>query len=671
MTEAPARLQDAMSDRKARPTPFVGAGFSSAATNGAAHASWRGLLLEGIKVCGRVGSPMPPGWASRMKDQLDNADAFTYIAVADEITRRLRAVRDGREFATWLQKTVGGLQPTPQGRQIIEAVCSLNNFIVTTNYDTLIERLKPEWNSYTWTDEEYTSGQIEVNTILHLHGIAGKPESIILNSADYERITASELAEVLNKNLFLSRRFIFVGCGDGLNDPNITPLMTFVKKVMPQGKVEHYLLVTGGQLRQLNERPISPLISPVAYGSKFDDLVPFLEKLADPEKIEELHVSQDPEYWERRAAAKPRTALLDLAGPAWEKLQAAREALRRAMRTMDQVEHRGAVPDGMTGWDYRDQKAVHEQLAASVRDPTARLESYLVQVLPVFRDAERDIGRLTSPKFIRFTTELTPMTDAVSELEDLTWQLLDRVTQARDDLQARTDISDDYRIPGDTLSRAHELMDHANNIASSLKEGLARLRPEHAIESPLPVQPPQGSDLPLAPSEPGGTQKPDLQLVSEAGVEPDNGTPEPNVRLVPLLWEVAAGKPMLADEENVRDYLALPGQHVRGGEVYMFVVRGDSMMGEDGVLEGDYVIVDPEESWDNGDMVVVSVGSDEGRATVKRIWHEGTHIHLESSNPAYEPQDYAVEDAPIVRGKVIGIARWHINKARRRGEPPS
>jgi hypothetical protein len=176
MTEGLARLREAMAEQLP-PIPFVGAGFSVAATSGAEHASWRGLLLDGIKVCQRVGSPMPPGWADRIKDQLDHADAFTYIAAADEITRRLRAVREGREFGSWIQRTVGELRPTPEGEKIIEAVRSLGKVIVTTNYDTLIENLKPKWRSYTWTDDRYGSAPSMTRVVMHLHGVAGKPNS--------------------------------------------------------------------------------------------------------------------------------------------------------------------------------------------------------------------------------------------------------------------------------------------------------------------------------------------------------------------------------------------------------------------------------------------------------------------------------------------------------------
>ena len=64
--------------------------------------------------------------------------------------------------------------------------------------------------------------------------------------------------------------------------------------------------------------------------------------------------------------------------------------------------------------------------------------------------------------------------------------------------------------------------------------------------------------------------------------------------------------------------LALPDQHLRGDEVYLLEVRGDSMTGEDDVLEGDYVVVDHGASWSNGDMVVVFV---EGEGAPFMLWN--------------------------------------------------
>jgi hypothetical protein len=74
--------------------------------------------------------------------------------------------------------------------------------------------------------------------------------------------------------------------------------------------------------------------------------------------------------WPTPARSRWRPSITATApGRPREQLQAVCDALGRALPTMDQIERRSTVPDGTSGWDYGDQKAVHEQLAASVRGP--------------------------------------------------------------------------------------------------------------------------------------------------------------------------------------------------------------------------------------------------------------------------------------------------------------
>jgi SIR2-like domain len=308
--------------------------------------------------------------------------------------------------------------------KVIDAVCSVGNVIVTTNYDTVIEKAKEGWYPYTREEPGYGSPPPNRNAVLHMHGVAGNPGSIVLSSSHYQELSRDDLALVFNHSLFASRRFIFIGGGDGLNYPNISALMEFTHRVFEERRIEteHYLLVPGGQLRRFNEHPISPFVVPVAYGSGFGELAPFLRRLLAGKAVE---ASQDPDEYDRRPAARPRTPLLDLAEPAWEKLQAAREALGGAVRRIEQVEKRGAVPDSMTGWDLRDQKSVHEQLVASVRGPAT-----LVEVVSEFKDAERDVGRLMAPQYAKFAADLKQLIDTVSEMEHQTWQLRGRVADA-------------------------------------------------------------------------------------------------------------------------------------------------------------------------------------------------------------------------------------------------
>lgn len=707
MTEALDRLYEAMANESPwdRPTPFVGSGFSLAVTGGSPCAGWGGLLLDGIAVCERVISPLPPEWADQRKGNLKNADVHAYLALAEDIVPRLRRVRDGRELDTWLKRAIGGLLPTAEGYKLIEAVRELGNLIVTTNYDTLVEGTEQDWTGCTWTDGEYSNADRIPKMVIHLHGLVGKPESIILSGTDYERLRNAERAQTLNKALFLRHRFLFIGCGDGLYDPNIGPLITFLDKFKAEATAEHYLLVPGRQLRQFIENEISPLIVPVAYGNEFSDLRPFLENLARHDRVD---VSQDPGFYEQRIADKP-AKLLDLVRDAQAKLQRALEMLERAAPAMRDVELYSAMPDELNTWDPDHQEPVHQRAAAALTEPAARLESSLERLVPVFETAETQVWQLTAPKFARLAAWVAPVSERVSELADKSRQLLIKVTRARDNLRIHVEILDNYQAPYMALEHAQTNIERAASIASSLNAALGGpqgFQPSGRGGNPPPG--PGGSQLYSVPSERGqvsdlasrrlqDTPPPqqgdaaDVNLrraaptLSPGSAEadqiasqrvPDMPEPEhsessePGSRSVRLYSAVGAGNPLAADGDVIGD-LAMPKQHVHGGEVFMLVVKGDSMT-EDGVLEGDYVIVEHGPDWNNGDMVVAFIREDNG-AVIKRIWREGESIKLVSSpsNRQNPPRVFTSDDEIIVHGRVTGILRPQVPRTRLRDRSSS
>jgi repressor LexA len=118
---------------------------------------------------------------------------------------------------------------------------------------------------------------------------------------------------------------------------------------------------------------------------------------------------------------------------------------------------------------------------------------------------------------------------------------------------------------------------------------------------------------------------------------------------VPLVGSVAAGQPMLA-EENIEGYISVPD--VAGGAEgeYALRVRGESMK-EAGILEGDLVVVRPQQTAEEGDIVVALLGEE---ATVKRFYREADHVRLQPENDALEPiRSREVE----VLGRVVGVLR--------------
>ncbi len=118
---------------------------------------------------------------------------------------------------------------------------------------------------------------------------------------------------------------------------------------------------------------------------------------------------------------------------------------------------------------------------------------------------------------------------------------------------------------------------------------------------------------------------------------------------VPLIGRVTAGEPILA-VQNIEDYIPLPRDLAGGEGTFLLSVRGDSMIGA-GIHDGDLVIVRPQPSADNGDIVVAML---EEEATVKRYFREKGAVRLQPENPTMEP---IVSKNVSVLGKVIGLFR--------------
>jgi repressor LexA len=127
-----------------------------------------------------------------------------------------------------------------------------------------------------------------------------------------------------------------------------------------------------------------------------------------------------------------------------------------------------------------------------------------------------------------------------------------------------------------------------------------------------------------------------------------------DVHRLPLLGEIAAGGPLLA-EQNVEEYVSVPEPLARGGEEFLLRVKGDSMINA-GILEGDLVVVRRQQDARNGDIVVALAGADEtaDEATVKRFFRESGRIRLQPENDALEP---IYTDYVEVLGKVTGVFR--------------
>ena len=131
--------------------------------------------------------------------------------------------------------------------------------------------------------------------------------------------------------------------------------------------------------------------------------------------------------------------------------------------------------------------------------------------------------------------------------------------------------------------------------------------------------------------------------------------PAAQAHRLPLVGQIAAGGPLLA-EQNIEDYLAVPEPLSRGGdEEFLLRVKGDSMI-QAGILDGDYVVVRRQSDARNGEIVVALAGEDEtaDEATVKRFFRENGRVRLQPENDELEPI-YAGHVQ--ILGRVIGVFR--------------
>ncbi len=140
-----------------------------------------------------------------------------------------------------------------------------------------------------------------------------------------------------------------------------------------------------------------------------------------------------------------------------------------------------------------------------------------------------------------------------------------------------------------------------------------------------------------------------LRIKSPAGQKTAAG----RLKSVPLVGRVAAGAPILA-EENIEDFIAVDETFFGGEGYFALRVEGDSMK-DAGIFNGDVVVARQQATAQRGDIVVAIIGDE---ATVKYYFPEGDHVRLQPANEAYQPIIVrpGKEDFRIA-GKVTGLIR--------------
>lgn len=122
---------------------------------------------------------------------------------------------------------------------------------------------------------------------------------------------------------------------------------------------------------------------------------------------------------------------------------------------------------------------------------------------------------------------------------------------------------------------------------------------------------------------------------------------------VPIIGKVAAGQPLLT-VENIEGYFPIPSEFMPNNKTFILVVQGDSMINA-GIFNGDYVVVEQQQTAENGQKVVALV---DDSATVKTFYKEKDHIRLQPENDSMSPILVQPDQPFQILGKVIGVFRF-------------
>ncbi|MBO3724496.1 transcriptional repressor LexA [Actinomyces bowdenii] len=186
--------------------------------------------------------------------------------------------------------------------------------------------------------------------------------------------------------------------------------------------------------------------------------------------------------------------------------------------------------------------------------------------------------------------------------------------------------------------------------------GLVRRDPKRPrameVVSPSPAPPlPGGREEPPAP--PRGPGGPGSQGRRSGALHALPGVEAGQAVAVPLVGRIAAGSPILAEQE-VADVMALPRRLTGGGDLFMLEVHGDSMI-DAAICDGDWVVVRAQADAANGEIVAALIEDVDGAsATVKVLSRRDGHQWLLPRNPDYAPID---GDRATIMGKVVTVLR--------------
>ena len=257
----------------------VGSGATIAATRNAPTAGWTGLLAHGVQRCLELDPTLGEPWRERTLADINSGRLDDLLAAASKVGRTLRRAQ---EWGRWLADTVGALRALEP--EVLDAIGRLEAPLVTTNYDDLLERrLNRHAITLANREELIAFSRLESRDgVLHVHGLWRHPDTVVLDVGDYDRVVGDRLLQAGLRSMGEMWSLVFVGCGDGLSDPNFEQFLDWMGEVLRGARHRHFRLERACDVaaRQRWHTEKGHRIRVLSYGDEFGDLPGFLAQLA-------------------------------------------------------------------------------------------------------------------------------------------------------------------------------------------------------------------------------------------------------------------------------------------------------------------------------------------------------------------------------------------------------
>jgi HEAT repeat protein len=256
----------------------IGAGTSLLATNNASTASWKGLLRDGVQRVRKLGRSSDEALA-RIAAQIESVDLQEMLSAATFVAKKLGGSEDG-EFRNWLKESIGELRVT--NPSIIEAIGATEATVLTTNYDGLLESVL-HLPAITWKDVDRCEQVLHggERATIHIHGYWDRADTIILGHDSYAILNNDERIQTFLRAAHLSKTFVYIGCGNGLGDPNFSQFLGWSERLFADSQVRRYRLVKETEVETATKmHGTRQRVQVLSYGKQFEDLIDFIKNLS-------------------------------------------------------------------------------------------------------------------------------------------------------------------------------------------------------------------------------------------------------------------------------------------------------------------------------------------------------------------------------------------------------